>query len=312
MSADNLHAMTPTASAAHALDRSLANEERLRMAMAAAKIGAFDWNVKTNELTWSANLETLMGLPAGSFGNRLEDFLAFVHPDDRTKVRQTIDRTLKTGAEYQMEFRMVRGDGTERWAQARGQVQFDEHGEPARIVGIDIDITESKRRELELERNRDRLSMVQDVANAGVFERNLRTNRVVLTPELERMLGFAPGEFSGEAEQFYQRVHPEDLAALREKTKAALSSGTLWTEFRVVRPDGTTCWMEVFGKVIYSRDGEPESLYGINVNITGRKEADEALRRSEAQAKARAAELDAILDAVPAMLFIANDPDAGR
>jgi PAS domain S-box-containing protein len=121
-----------------------ASEERLRLAQQAARIGTFEWNIRTGVNTWTQELEAMYGLPRGGFGGTQIAFENLVHPDDLAGVIELIDVSLKTGQPTQGEWRAVWPDGSAHWIAARWQVFMDEAGEPLRMVGINIDVTERK------------------------------------------------------------------------------------------------------------------------------------------------------------------------
>lgn len=123
------------------------SEERLQQAMAAGRMGAWEWDLGTDEVRWSETLERIHGLAPGEFPGTFEAFLRDVHEDDRELVRAEISRTVSDGGEYRMEYRIVRPDGVERWLEARGRLHAGSGGEPTRMSGICTDVTE--RREAE-------------------------------------------------------------------------------------------------------------------------------------------------------------------
>ena len=123
------------------------SEERLRLAHQAAHIGAFEWNIRTGVNTWTPELESMYGLPPGGFGGTQTAFENLVHPDDRARVIQLNDWALKTGQPTKGEWRVVWPDGSVHWLAGRWQVLMDESGEPLRVIGVNIDITEQKRAE---------------------------------------------------------------------------------------------------------------------------------------------------------------------
>lgn len=125
-----------------------ASEERLRLAQQAAGIGTFEWNIQTGVNTWTPELESMYGLPAGGFGGTQAAFEDLIHPDDRLRLIEMVDSALKTGEPGAGEWRVIWPDGTLHWIGGRWQVFMDESGgEPARLVGVNIDITERKQTE---------------------------------------------------------------------------------------------------------------------------------------------------------------------
>jgi PAS domain S-box-containing protein len=126
------------------------SEERLRMAQWAAHIGTFDVNLRTGVDTWTPETEALYGLPPGGFGGSLAAFENLIHPDDRQRIIELTHEMLRTGKPTEAEWRVVWPDGSVHWIASRGQVLMDESGEPSRMIGVNMDVTEHKVAEREL------------------------------------------------------------------------------------------------------------------------------------------------------------------
>jgi len=124
-----------------------ASEERLRLAQWAAHVGTFDLNLRTGVDTWTPETEALYGVPPGGFGGTLTAFENLIHPDDRQRIIELTHEMMKTGQPTEAEWRVVWPDGSVHWIAGRGQVLMDESGEPSRMLGVNIDITERKRSE---------------------------------------------------------------------------------------------------------------------------------------------------------------------
>jgi PAS domain S-box-containing protein len=127
-----------------------ASEERLDLAQRAGRIGSFEWNIRTGAVSWSATKEELYGLPPGGFGGRYEDWKQAVHPDDQDRAEADRRRAVAEGTELDSEFRIVRPDGETRWIASKGKVFYASDGEPLRMLGVSLDVTERKRTEEEL------------------------------------------------------------------------------------------------------------------------------------------------------------------
>src|ERR1700751_4760232 len=121
-----------------------ASEERLRLAQQVARIGAFERDIRTGVLTWTPEMESMYGLPVGSFDRTRTRFENLVPPDDRERVIELLEGALKTGQPTSGEWRVVWPDGSVHWISGRWQVFMDESGDPSRVVGVDIDVTERK------------------------------------------------------------------------------------------------------------------------------------------------------------------------
>jgi PAS domain S-box-containing protein len=126
------------------------SEERLALALEAAQAGVWDWDVEEGSVVWDENVERLFGLEPGSFEGDFDGFIERVHPKDRENVARDLERAIEEGRQFACEFRISPDEGGERWILAMGDVLTDDAGNPSRFVGVDVDITERKERELHL------------------------------------------------------------------------------------------------------------------------------------------------------------------
>ena len=133
------------------------SEERMRLAQEVARIGTFDRDYATGEPRWSSQMEAMYGLPPGGAPRSIEQLLELIHPNDRDRISQLIDRSIQTG-EGHGEWRVVWPNGTVRWISGRWRVLKDATGQPLRYVGADHDITDRKRIEHELRVAKERLT----------------------------------------------------------------------------------------------------------------------------------------------------------
>ncbi|MDF1502135.1 ATP-binding protein [Roseisolibacter sp. H3M3-2] len=122
------------------------SETRLRLALEAGRMGAWEWVLPERRVRWSETLERIHGLAPGAFGGTPEAYEADIHPHDRGVVSAAVERTL-AGHPHELTYRIIRPDGEVRWLSARGQLVRDAHGAPERIVGICTDVTDARRAE---------------------------------------------------------------------------------------------------------------------------------------------------------------------
>ena len=149
-----------------------ASEERLRLAQQAAHIGTFEWNIRAGVNTWTPELEAMYGLPPGSFGGTQTAWENLVHRDDLAEVLKWVNEALKTGRPMTGEWRVVWPDGSVHWIAGRWQVLKDPSGEPSRMLGVNIDVTERKRSEERLREYEKAVEGAEDMI--GVIDREYR------------------------------------------------------------------------------------------------------------------------------------------
>ena len=125
------------------------NEGRLHFALDAANMGTWEWELASNRVRWSENLERVHGLPPGTFDGTFLSYEREIHPEDRSRVLQSIERAIHEGVPHEVEYRIVGPDGTVRWVEGKGRVEYDAHRAPVRMAGVCVGIDRRKRAELE-------------------------------------------------------------------------------------------------------------------------------------------------------------------
>ena len=121
------------------------SERRMREAQGLAHIGSFHWDVEANEVTWTDEMYRIYGLDPAKFPATFEAYLAAVHPDDRDRVRRTVEQAVASSGSYDHEYRIVRPTGEILWVHGRGTPVFDHSGRMTGLTGFCHDITDRKR-----------------------------------------------------------------------------------------------------------------------------------------------------------------------
>jgi PAS domain S-box-containing protein len=175
-----------------------------------------------------------------------------------------------------------RKDGAEIEISLTVSLIRDESGVVIGASKIARDITASKKAERSLRESQMLLSMAMGSSHMGAWEHDRATETVYWSAELEEIFGLERGSFPGTRAAFYDLIHEEDRQKMWAEVEIAVDEHRDYNiEFRFYHADGSIRWMEGRGQAVYSETGEPVRLYGIGIDITARKRAEEALRESE-------------------------------
>jgi PAS domain S-box-containing protein len=144
------------------------NEERLKLALSAAQMGTWEWNILTGAYCWSDELLKIFGVARVGRDVTVGQIIELIHPDDREYVIQVIKRAADEGKFYEIEFRIIRPDGRLRWVLSKGNVISDAGGRHLLMLGVGLDVTQHKYAEEALRRSDDALResyrRIQDLA----------------------------------------------------------------------------------------------------------------------------------------------------
>src|SRR5246127_1964507 len=265
-----------------------ASEERLRLAQQVAHIGSFEWNIQTGVNTWTRELEAIYGLQPGTFTGTQTAFENLVHADDRAGVIKLVDAAMKSGQPTQGEWRVVWADGSVHWIAGRWQVFMNESGEAARMIGVNVDVTERRRaEEARLEVNRTlevQAKLLQSREELlKVFVKHVPAAVAMLDRDM-RYLQVSDrwcADYSLDNSKIVGRSHYEIFPDLPERWKEihrrGLAGETLRAEEDRWDRDGGTNWSRWEILPWKTRDGQPGGILIFSEDITRRKQMEEAL-----------------------------------
>ena len=252
------------------------SDERLRLAMEAGKSVGWDYTVKSGRVYTFGDLQVL-GISAEDRDGSVEDLCLTVHPEDRSRVDEAIQRAMQHGKPYAAEFRLRWPDGTIRWVTAKGKVYYSKEGEPERMIGVDTDITDRKLAEQALRESEERFRLAAQAGRMYAFDWDVTTDEVVRSSEHATILGITE-PLRSTHQQFLKRIHPDD----RERLSATIAGLTPENPtghiiYRVLAADGAFVWQRSSGRAIFDGEGKMLRVIGMVADITDLKRAEHAL-----------------------------------
>jgi PAS domain S-box-containing protein len=239
----------------------------LETAQRIASLGSWQSDL-AGDLWWSEETYRIFGVARGT-PLRTSIFYELVHPEDRAMVREAVQRTVETGADYDIEHRIVRrSDGEVRSVRQRAKVAANG---AVHLIGSVQDVTGARKTLDDLERVGRTMSLALEATHSGAWLWNLDTGELTWSETYFQLLGVDPG-VSPSLELLSSLVHPDDLghfqASLREVRDGR--SPEFHEEFRIRRGGGIR-WLEKRGRVFPGADGRSPQLVGITTDITERK-----------------------------------------
>jgi PAS domain S-box-containing protein len=257
------------------------SQEDLARAQKVAGIGSFSRELATGKTEWSQQFLKIWGFDSATENVTAETLAAMVHPADRKAFLQGRDAALTSKSANSLDFRITRPDGQERILHREYGVLFDERGKAVRMFGTVQDITERKRIEIELRRNRENLARAQRIAGVGSFERDLVTGEWEWSEELYHIHGVDKNDPRVNVESLRSLVHPGDRAVfdqVRDLSAKGISAPPI--DFRIIRPDGVERILHRECELVRDSEGNPIRLVATLQDITDRRKVELELRRS--------------------------------
>jgi PAS domain S-box-containing protein len=157
----------------------------------------------------------------------------------------------------------------------------------------------------------ERLRLAMDAGRMGSWEWDIAGQRVIWSPEEERLYGLPPGSFSGTLEEYRERIHPDDRVEALALAQRALEAraATHHVTHRIVRPDGEVRWLDSHARFLFDSQGAPIRLVGVSTDITERRAVEEARDRALAEAGAERKRLHEVFMQAPAAITVLEGPE---
>jgi PAS domain S-box-containing protein len=259
------------------------SEKQLRLATEAAELGIWHWYPDEDRATWENDrLYEILGRTPEDGPLGAKEFTAkIVHPDDAKAFNEALSHALETGTRFFFQGRVYRKDGQLRWVEFTGQIESRADGSPLRMLGTVLDITQRKQTEETLRQHRDRFDLVAEASHVGFWFCDLPFDKLMWDKRVKEHF-WLPPDADVSINTFYERLHPDDRERAHRAMADSIANHIPYdVEYRTVAPDGRHKWIRAMGRISYDSAGAPKSFDALTLDITERKQSEEAIRESE-------------------------------
>jgi PAS domain S-box-containing protein len=244
-----------------------AHRLRFELAIDAAEIGSFDWDLMTGRLVWDDRLVELFGYDRTTFDETIDAAIVRCHPDDRKLLTNALQSAIDTCGEYDAEFRVILPSGETRWIQGRGRALADDRGVAVRLLGAGFDTTSRRHGDA-------RVARVLEVMKSAFFSVDREWRFSYVNSEAERVLGRRREELIGGS---IWELFPAAVGSDFETNYRGAMDAGVERVFEAYYPLPLDAWFEV-----RAWPG-PDGLSVYFLDVTERRRAEELSRRSAAR-----------------------------
>ncbi len=259
--------------------------QRLSLATETARMGIWDWDFASNQVSIEGSLALLM-LGKSQQRQRLsyDDWLQKIEVNDQQRFHAAIEKAINRRQDLNIEVLVQPATASTRMMQISGVLRFNDAGQPVGMLGVSFDITDSWLNKQQLQQTEARWKHALEGSGAGVWDWSISDDKVIFSDRLVTMLGFDPEEFKPHLSEWADRIHPDDRPRVDKAIQGLLdgSQPEYRNEHRMRCKDGSWKWILDRGTVIErDTDGKPLRAVGTHSDISWRKHAEIALRQSE-------------------------------
>lgn len=254
-------------------------ERRLAQAQRIAKIGSWEFDLRTQDLTWSDEHYRIFELEKLPKEKLYSSYRKKILPDDLPQLDFLINRALLTGEGFHYEHRILSSDGSVKTIMGISECVRNESGEPVLLRGTAQDISNVKKTEEELFALEKKLNDIINNIDAAMWSVDVEGNFIFINDGCEKMHGYKPEEFYADKNLWKKLYLPEDLVWLEERYAKLFETGLLEYESRLVAKSGRLYWMHVKMKLVCNSAGKPMRVDSFATDITARKHAEAELER---------------------------------
>lgn len=270
-----------------------------------SEFGTWEWNLSTNIITYSDNLYRILGAEPQSFDAGQENFMKFIHPEDKQIVKDIFEKISAEESLPYSYFRIYRKDGKIRYLRSIGKLYVDDLGNKT-VLGVTVDITdEHNKNELLKSSNEDLIKVNKELkifdessrqaeilGNYGSWVLSYDTFQFIYSDNKFRLLGCEPQSFNPTIEKLLEFVHPDDKHIVIDANKNALETKEIPTmDYRIIRSDGQIRHFKTIAKSFKDLSGT-ESMIGTTQDVTDDFNKSEELRERNKELEQNIKELN--------------------
>jgi PAS domain S-box-containing protein len=274
----------------------------------------YEWNTSTNQITWGANTDLILGYLESEMPGDLKGFLKIIHPEDHPMLLNDVKWCNTSKIAPSIEYRIRCKNGDYRWVEDKGQFFPDDQGNLVCIVGFVSDISatkliETERQQVEaaLRAQEERWQLAIRGNNDGIWDHDLITNQLTLSPRCHEILSYSDHELT-DFDQWIGIVHPNDRDLLIKAFQAHINRETqhYTSEYRMRCKDGTYKWLLARGQALWNEQGIPIRAVGSLTDITEAKRDEVIRRQAEAALRESEERFQAFMNHTPVLAWIDN------
>ncbi|HTG14967.1 MAG TPA: PAS domain-containing protein, partial [Blastocatellia bacterium] len=260
-----------------------ASEASLLEAQRLTRTCSWRHEVLSDKVTVSPEGLLMYGIEPEDDASSADFYFGRMHPKDRPEVEQAYAAALLGKTDFEADFRIVLPDGTIKNTRSIGHPILDERGDVVEFVGAAIDVTEHHRAAQALRRSEAYLAEAQKLTKTGSWARDPRADLIVYcSDEIYRIFGVNPADGIPSTETLMQRVHPDDRTRIRARMEEGVRDKVEHSfEYRIMLPDGNVKYLHHLRRPVINDAGEVVELIGTTMDITERKQAEEAKKAAE-------------------------------
>ena len=262
----------------HTLEALRLSEEKYRSILETLEDGYYEVDLAGNLTLFNGALQRMLGYPAERLSRM--NSRDFMDPENAKRMYETFKAVYRTGVSaHTLGWEFVRADGSRRSAEASVTPVRDGSGRITGFRGIARDVTERRRTERALRGSEERYALAARGANDGLWDWDLQSGKVYYSPRWKTMLGYGDGDVRGEPDDWFGRVHPQDLERLKSQIADHLDgpSSHFENEHRILHKDGSYRWVLCRGVAERNGKGQATRMAGSQTDISDRKRAEERL-----------------------------------
>lgn len=230
--------------------------------------GSWTYDIGSQDIFLTDEIYKIFESSPEDFGNKLDNFLDFIHPDDKERIRIVTEEIKDGRRQHNLEYRIITRSGNEKYLQEKTKVLCDDEKNLLKIVGVIQDITRLKIMENNLKSIGEDLDQLQEVAGVGTCKYDARNDEVYLSKEALKIFGIDSIQSKRGADSLIKLVDPKDQAKARRALENCLKGKSYSIKLRIPQDDGTSKYLVAKGNPLYNGGDNIIGLMGTVQDIT--------------------------------------------